>query len=280
MSGVGRLIAALVVVACAAFGCEGEFTGPPDFGCGLPELIECERACDRYPEALACSTSIAPVERADCLRECDASRMVGGNRAALYLCIQDFNGNCAAVLACASTCQNHPGGRCDPKTREPCTVNEVCDAKTSTCVPIPVCQNDVDCSDGFSCKPYSGTLACYRGCSDGAGLPADELCQPTHACDEQTFLCNPWPCITSGAQLDCVKACASLASACAKQFMCNPAACAAQSGCMSDCTKAKASANPRTIATVGCLMLGHDCQSFGNCESVCAPDVPDGGTRD
>jgi len=223
---------------------------------------------------------LGPTDRASCVAQCGQAK-VGGTRAPLFGCLQDYDGECAHFALCAARCKTYiPGQPCNPATLEPCAPDaEVCDAKTRTCVPIPECQSDSNCKDGYACTPLSGVTACYRNCSDGRGVPVDSLCQPSHACDAQTFECVPWPCVTSGALLDCARGCAALATACQHGAECSQSACDAQSTCMSRCQALKSSSNLQAITSQGCLQLGHECRAFDACEVVCGGRF-DGGTRD
>ncbi len=282
---VSALLRALGVLtlALAGLGCGDDDEGARDgaladaaASCRAPADLDCERACDRLPAAAACTGGSAP-DRASCLADCAQSSQRPGT--VPYGCVQDFT-DCPTLLACVDRCRSHIGLTCDPANRQPCLEHELCDAQSRTCIAAPRCQRDLDCQDGYACVAFDDGMACYRSCSDGRGQPADMLCQTSHACDETSFQCAPWQCISNPAGVDCQKGCAALAVACALGAMCNPTACANQSSCVSDCAAAKASGDPRRIASVGCLQQGHDCRSFGNCEAVCAPDIPDAGARD
>jgi hypothetical protein len=277
--GVVRLFRGLALLSLLGpvAACEGVLgEGEVDAGCRAAAQLDCERACDNAPALAMCTTSTAaPVDRDDCLRECRAAQIEAGNRAAVYGCLQDHRGDCPRTIGCARTCQVFSSGVCDPATRRPCTDDEVCDARSKMCIAIPRCMDDGDCSDGYSCLPYSGGLACYRGCSDGSGLPEDAFCQVTHACDPNTFECVPWPCITTAAALDCDLACAKFAAAC--MTTCGPTVCQALPTCKTDCEAARSAGERRRIAEMGCLQLGHSCKGFAACEAICTAGLPDGG---
>lgn len=247
-------------------------------GCRAQADIDCDRACDHFVAASSCTAPTSSFDRATCLADC--ARSLQGVSSVPYGCIQDFGGDCAALQGCVASCRSHLGLSCDPANRQPCLEHELCDARSRTCVGIPRCQDDRDCQGGYSCTVFDNGRACYLSCSDGRGKPADALCQASHACDEASFQCVPWQCISSAAAIDCQKGCAALAIGCALGARCNPTACANQATCLADCEAARSSGDPRRIASVGCLQQGHDCGSFGNCEAVCAPDIPDAGSPD
>ncbi|MCC6993971.1 MAG: hypothetical protein IT370_05020 [Deltaproteobacteria bacterium] len=282
MSAPLRALGVLLTSALVGLGC-GDDEGGRDGavadaagGCRAQAEVDCARACDRLAAAAACSGAVAG-DRQSCLADCAQAALTPSP--VPWGCVQDFT-DCASLRTCAEQCRSHLGLTCDPANRQPCLEHELCDARSRTCIAAPRCQRDSDCQGGYSCTAFDNGLACYSSCSDGRGLPADELCQASHACDESSFQCVPWQCISSAAGVDCQKGCAALAVGCELGARCNPTACANQASCLADCEAARASGDPRRIASVGCLQQGHDCRSFGNCEAVCAPDLPDAGAPD
>jgi hypothetical protein len=273
---VVRAFCALASLLCT--GCPGTVENPDAGMCPLVEELDCEAACARYPGAIACSPGAVPVDHDRCLNDCALARAEARNRAALFGCIQQFTGDCAAVFACSNRCQSFGGGDCDPAVRGPCTTDEVCDAATRKCIPIPLCMRDRDCEGGYACLQLGPSTACYRSCSDGRSVPEDSFCQVTHTCDEMTFQCVPWPCARTSADVDCQTGCAHLAAACQK--FCPPMPCQVLPTCVATCEQVKASGDVREISAWGCLQHGHSCMSFAACESICEPPSVDGGARD